>query len=100
MISLSVPSGAPPMTVRPSPDRVRLCLLLAALACAGCGLGEYEAHMLAEQQRLERFDRDNRLLGDPVSAPAAWARATPSMPELFLRPPRGVSSGPDDKPWY
>jgi hypothetical protein len=87
------------MTARPWPARARLCLLLAGLACAGCGLGEYEAKMLAEQQRLERFDRDNRLLGDPVSAPAAWARATSSIPELFLRLPRGVRPAPDENPW-
>jgi hypothetical protein len=85
------------------PSRPLSAVLLAglALAVAGCGLGDYETKMLAEQSRVERFDRDNKLLGFPLSPPTKWSEVQPAAPDLFLRPPQGVQATPSTgDPWH
>src|SRR5262245_11333626 len=85
------------------PSRPLPAVLLAglALAAAGCGLGDYETKMLAEQTRMERFDRDNKLLGQPLTPPSKWSEVQPAAPNLFLRPPQGVQPTPGTgEPWH
>jgi hypothetical protein len=74
-------------------------LAAVALAIAGCGLSDYEAKMLAEQQRVERFDRENKLLGPPLATPTAWREKAPAAPDVYLRPPRGVEPSPKERAW-
>jgi hypothetical protein len=50
--------------------------------------------MKATQDLVQRFDEDNKLLGDPIQLPPELDKATnTSRPpaNLFLRPPRGVA---------
>ena len=64
-------------------------LLLAALPAAGCGLADYENKMRETDARLQRFDEENKVLGDPLQLPGGDA-ATPAA--VFLRPPKGVAA--------
>jgi hypothetical protein len=70
------------------------------LLVVGCGMSDYEAKMTSEAKRVERYDRDEKMLGTPVEMPkdendkaAKW--------NIFLRLPRplpatpGTSSQPD-----
>ena len=90
-----------PPTVKPGLF-CRRALLVAALGApvlSGCGLADYEKKMQDAEARVQRFDEDNRLLGDPLTFPADQA---PGM-DIFLRPPKGVAKSHDtrkDQPPY
>ena len=71
----------------------RCVLLLLALAPAGCGLTDYENKMQVAEDRLKRFDDENKLLGDPLVLPAGDA---PPLADVFVRPPKGVEKNPTD----
>jgi hypothetical protein len=72
--------------------------VLLLLAVAGCGLADYEKKMREADARVQHFDEENKLLGDPLNLPGA-DRAPPV--DVFLRPPRGVSkSGAADDPYH
>ena len=91
------------------PGLVLLCGLLT-----GCGLDNYEQHMAAAQARVERFDKENRVLDGPLQIPTRSivvkdAEGKPlkdadgnpvkqDVPiiEVFLRPPRGISRTADN----
>jgi hypothetical protein len=99
----------------------KLLLILAVAAMAGCGLDDYEKLVLYQQERLENIDKENKWLGPPIVPPprriilVSEERPTESSGEgaderatkqpttldfdLFLRPPSGIASKPDDKPW-
>jgi hypothetical protein len=67
---------------------------LVALLAAGCGLNEYETLMRKTQDRVQRFDEENRLLGEPLVAPTVTdpkTKANVAVAEVFLRPPRGIA---------
>ena len=74
-----------------------------ALGLGGCGLSEYEATLAAEQKRLERFDEEDRLLGDPLELPPRKGK-DPSVPipsgvgEVFIRPPLWTASNYQSEP--
>ena len=70
-----------------------LVLAPAALAAAGCGLSDYEKKMQEADARLQRFDAENALLGEPLALPTGDA-ALPA--DLFLRPPKGIAKNPED----
>ena len=82
-----------PPTVKPRRSR-RPVLFLAALAPAGCGLANYEHEMQLADARLQRFDDENRLLGDPLILPGG--DAVPAA-DVFLRPPRGSRKTPSTR---
>jgi hypothetical protein len=91
-----------------------------ALAAAGCGLADYEERMQQAQRAADRYDEENKYLGDPLVIPdrkpeppaegkaegkaegRAEGRRGPARAEplvnLFLRPPKGISPKPEDQP--
>jgi hypothetical protein len=80
---------------------VRCIVLLPVLLVLGCGLSEYEAHMLESQRRAERFDEENRLLGSGLEVPTKEVRPPgATLPEvkiavklvnLSMRLPKGIN---------
>lgn len=81
------------------------------VVAGGCGLGDYEAKIKSEQERLRYVDRINQFLGLPILPPpkkentvtanAAVNRAAAARPAevpLFLRPPKGIASKYEDQP--
>jgi hypothetical protein len=81
---------------------LRLLALLLVPACLGCGLSDYEQHMLESQARLARLEEQARLLGEPLELPRR-PKVNPEdveQPDLFFRPPRGLDKSPAnaDKP--
>lgn len=77
---------------------IRCLLLFPFLLIGGCGLAEYEAQMLDSQQRVERFDEENRLLGTPLQIPTKNV-PSPGNPKIevstklinvTIRPPKGI----------
>ncbi len=84
--------------MKPTPVRRRFVLLvpgLFAVAASGCGLGEYEAKLVEQQRRLERFDRENKDLGGPLELPTV--KDEPPPVDVFLRLPKGVQTQPENK---
>lgn len=80
------------------PPLRRLPLALLVLALTGCGLADYEKKMRDADARVQRFDEENRLLGDPLALPSG-DQAPPV--DVFLRPPRGVSkNGAENDPYH
>jgi hypothetical protein len=67
----------------------RLALFVALLALTGCGVRDYENNMQKAEARIQRFDEENRLLGNPLTFPLL-PKGSPAPP--FLRPPLGVST--------
>jgi hypothetical protein len=65
---------------------VRLLGMLALL-CSGCGLAQYEASMSAQQERLDRLEKEDRELGEPLQMPELKEGWT----DVYLRPPKGIS---------
>jgi hypothetical protein len=80
---------------------VRCIVLLPIVFVFGCGLADYEAHMLESQKRAERFDEETRLLGPPLEMPTTkrpppapplpQVEITVKMLNLALRPPKGIN---------
>src|SRR4051812_24492575 len=75
------------------------CLVGLALAGLAAGCTEYEARMSSEQDRIDRFDEEMRLLGDPIALPPLPEKKEGEKKEgekdifrtdLFFRPPRGI----------
>jgi hypothetical protein len=81
----------------------RSLLALGLLLGAGCGLGDYEKRVEEERARVQAFEEEDRALGVPLLMPdnpyAADEGKNHPMPqnEMFLRPPRGISSRPADE---
>jgi len=73
---------------------------LLLLAAGGCGLNEYQAKMRSAQDRLERFEEENKLLGDPLAMPQIKDKEgnVISAGNIFLRPPKGISPTPGADP--
>jgi hypothetical protein len=64
-----------------------------ALFIAGCGVSHYQAKMLEEQERIRRFDEENKLLDAPLQLPSKKKDDKgPARPVVFIRPPKGISS--------
>jgi hypothetical protein len=77
-------------------------LALGLVLATGCGLGDYEKRVEEERARVQAIDEEEQALGTPLLMPdnpfaADEAKGHP-MPqnEVFLRPPRGISSRPAD----
>ncbi len=72
----------------------RLCtLFLAALACAGCGLAEYEQKMKEAQGHLAKFEENNKLLGDMILIQLSDKNEPYLRPlSIVIRLPRGIST--------
>jgi len=71
--------------------------VLSLIALTGCGLADYEKKMREADARVQRFDEENALLGDPLSLPTTNGPPV----DVFLRPPRGVSkNGAADDPYH
>jgi hypothetical protein len=76
-------------------------LVIAVLVCGGCGLSDYERRMSSEQERVQRFDLENKILGDPVPAPQKYddkEKTWHPVLELFFRVPRGIRPTHEEKP--
>ncbi|MCS7167515.1 MAG: hypothetical protein RMI91_10825 [Gemmatales bacterium] len=67
------------------PSRMWPCLLLLALS-TGCGLAEYEARARRTLERLQQYDADDALLGEPIYLSS-------ELP-IFLRLPREIAHHP------
>jgi hypothetical protein len=61
---------------------------------SGCGLSEYQAKY-GEQQK--RFDQEYQYLGSPLKLPESKDSNSPNL-SVFILPPLGISSTPEDKP--
>ena len=91
------------MTTR-RPVRIRW-YALGLLLVAGCGLGDYEKLMKTEQDRVQVFDKEYKLLGPPLKMPVdrdpmkARPEEQPALLRMgvFLRPPRGFKDSAADK---
>ncbi len=72
--------------------RTTVLLVLAAPLC-GCGLGEYEERMAEGQERVKALDS----LDGPIKWPPPPAAGTtpPQLPDVFLRPPKGIRTAVD-----
>jgi hypothetical protein len=67
-----------------------LCL---AICMIGCSVGDYESKMLDAQNRVARFEEGNRLLENTVVMPGRVEKGTTVQAiNLFLRPPKGIST--------
>jgi hypothetical protein len=85
------------MSVRPDhADRIRprlpiRWLGLGFLLLAGCGLADYEAKMAESQNRLQRFQEENKVLDEPLKMPNRLKDGeVVSAGNVFLRPPKGI----------
>jgi hypothetical protein len=67
----------------------RLLLLTLALGVSGCGLSDYESKMLEQQQRVQRWDAENKLLGKPLDIKYPEKDAAPAV---FLRAPKEIGT--------
>jgi hypothetical protein len=79
------------------------CPALAALAvcgCAfvGCGLSDYEEKLTQEQRRMEYVIEENKVLAGPIELPGR--EGDEKLPDVFFRPPRGISRTPVDDPSF
>jgi hypothetical protein len=59
---------------------------------SGCGVAEYESKMIDAQQRLERFVKEDKMLGPPLVIPKHLDKFEIKRPwaNLFFRPPKGI----------
>jgi hypothetical protein len=73
---------------------LRIAPLLAGLLLLGlgCGVADYESKMILAQQRLERFDKEDKMLGQPLVIPKHLDKLEIRRPwaNLFVRPPKGI----------
>jgi hypothetical protein len=67
--------------------------IVAALAC-GCGLSEYESLMANSQERVRRFEEENKNLDDPIKWPEKKENEK-NYVDVFFRPPKGISLTPN-----
>lgn len=72
-------------------------LALPALALTGCGIGDYEKKMQESEVRVERYDEENKLLGEPLLLPPRKDNEGPPF-DVFLRPPLGVANKDKTQP--
>src|SRR5262249_24494654 len=80
------------------PNRTRMHLLtvnciVAALAC-GCGLSEYESLMANSQERVRRFEEENKNLDARIKWPKK-KKNEKNYVAVFFRPPKGISLTPN-----
>jgi hypothetical protein len=66
------------------------------LLASGCGVAEYESKMIVAQQRMERFEKEDQMLGPPLVIPKRLDSKKNLRPwaNLFFRPPRGIRPKP------
>jgi len=84
-------------TDRPWTRLCRFPALLAAgaLLLAGCGLSEYGGQMSSETVRLQQWDEESKILGEPIRMPELPKKDGKEQRwEVFLRLPKGVSESP------
>jgi hypothetical protein len=72
-------------------------VLAGVLAFAGCGLSDYEAQVSKQQQLVEKLEKAEKILGDPVDVPPAEKNA--EAPQVFLRLPRGMNTRGEKRPF-
>lgn len=84
----------------PCPGRRVLFLVCAALA--GCGVTEYDRQMANEQERLQAMEDEARYLDkESLKWPPAFLEARAAsgeVPQVTLRPPKGIALTAEDKP--
>jgi hypothetical protein len=81
-----------PAFVSLSLRRVALVLLFV-VPLAGCGLADYEAKMIEAQRRGQRLEEEFKNLDEPLTLPTRKEDGVETpLANLFLRPPRGISS--------
>lgn len=73
-----------------------LMLLTGLILISGCGLSEYQEKMTLQQQLIERLDEENKVLGSPLMVTQAIERKDGTFVDVYLRPPKNVSSTPDE----
>jgi hypothetical protein len=78
----------------PRLGRFLVCWLGGLLLASGCGVADYEGKMLSAQKRLERYEEESRLLGNPLTLPSRDTKdaGKQRIAHLFLRPPKGIST--------
>lgn len=78
---------------------VRWSWVVLLLLVMGCGVTEYENRMVRAQYRWQRYEEENRYLDDPLILPSREDKAGGKLilpPSIFLRPPKGISSQPEN----
>ncbi len=76
----------------------RILIPIALLALTGCGVADYEKKMQDAEVRVQRFDEENRLLGEPLFLPAHTDKEEGAPIDVFLRPPKGVETKDKTQP--
>jgi hypothetical protein len=84
-------------------------MVLQALVAGGCGLADYEEQMAEAQERVERFDKENKVLGDPLAPPTKVKEekvgdgqprtVLVTVANIFLRAPKGIQVKAEDEPY-
>ena len=77
---------------------LRTLVPIALLALTGCGIADYEKKMQDAEVRVERFDEENKLLGEPLVLPAHTDKEEGAPIDVFLRPPKGVETKDKTQP--
>jgi hypothetical protein len=81
-----------------------LAIVAVFLACAGCGLPDYERRIDAHRARLAAFDEANKLLENPLETPKKGEGNKDDPPawhaDIFLRLPKGYGTTPKEKQPY
>ncbi len=83
--------------MKPSIGYRRLLLMAGLAFVSGCGLSQYQAKYEKQQERMNYFDQENLFLGAPLKLPDLKESNSP-YPNVFLRPPLGISTTPEEKP--
>ena len=73
-------------------------ILIACLACVGCGLADYEARMEMQQKKVRYAEEQNQNL-EPYKLQLPERKLEDEVPkeEFFMRPPKGMSGTPEEK---
>jgi hypothetical protein len=73
-------------------------LVLSSFAVGGCGLAEYEARMETQQKKIQYAkDQDDNVEAGKLKMPERKGDDQLPKDDLYLRPPKGVSTSPDEK---
>jgi hypothetical protein len=68
------------------------------LFAAGCGLSDYQEKLARQQERVNSWSRENQYLGKPLELPKKKEGETNPDLLVFLRPPLGIRTSPDEQP--
>lgn len=75
----------------------RFALTVGMFCLSGCGLAEYEKKAQDQQKQVEKLERADKLLGEPIELPRPEKNAPEPM--VFMRLPKELSSHAEKRPF-